>query len=116
MDGNALLLLAAALFFGFMATEGTVEYLLGTLFERLTGKKDDAGNPTYPLRPYSWTLMYASVAVGIFLAFHYALDIPSVVLGLPASPVGVILTGIVIGRGANFVSDVWSRFLGKGSS
>lgn len=92
-------LLAGMLFFGFVATEGLVEYSLGTLFERV-----DA------LEPYNWTLMYVSLGVGIFLALHYSFDAPHVVLGLPASPVGTVLTGLVMGRGANFVADVWSKY------
>ena len=86
------------IFFGFMATEGTVEYILGTPFDKLP-----------KLQPYRWLLMYVSLALGIFLAFYYALDVV-VYLGLPASPVGTVLTGIVMGRGANFVNDLWQKF------
>jgi len=95
------LLFVLMLFFGFMATEGTVEYVLGTPFDK------------FPvLTPFKWLLMYVSLALGIFLAFYYALDMVAL-LGKPMTPVGMVLTGIVMGRGANFVSDVWSRFLVK---
>lgn len=93
-------LLIVLLFFGFMATEGSVEYILGTLFDKVI-----------KLTPYKWALMYVSLGLGVFLAFHYNLDIPCILLGLPASPVGVIGTGIILGRGANFVNDVWDKFL-----
>ena len=93
------ILFALMMFFGFMATEGTVEYILGTLFDKLE-----------KLTPYKWTLMYASLGLGIFLAFYYALDIV-VMFGKPETPVGIVLTGIVMGRGANFVNDVWNKYL-----
>jgi len=94
------LLFALMLFFGFMATEGVVEYVLGTLFDKVT-----------QLSPFKWLLMYVSLAVGIFLAFYYSLDAVALVFQQPATPVGLILTGTIMGRGANFVSDVWQRFL-----
>ena len=98
---QATVLYAAMLFFGFVATEGVVEYVLGTLFDKVE-----------KLAPFKWTLMYASLAVGIFLAFYYGLDVVNIGLGLPFSPVGIILTGVVMGRGANLVSDVWQKFFG----
>ena len=98
---QATVLYAAMLFFGFVATEGLVEYVLGTLFDKIE-----------KLAPFKWTLMYASLAVGIALAFYYGLDVVNIGLGLPFSPVGIILTGVVMGRGANFVNDIWQRFFG----
>lgn len=89
------------MFFGFMATEGTVEYLLGTPFDKIP-----------KLSPFRWLLMYVSLAVGIGLAFYYLLDIVAL-FGLATSWVGILLTGVIIGRGANFVSELWSKFLPK---
>ena len=93
-------LFVVMMFFGFMATEGSVEYILGTLFDKVEA-----------IGKFKWALMYVSLALGIFLAFHYELDIPFLLLGMPASPVGNIGTGIILGRGANFVSDVWQKYL-----
>ena len=98
---SAPLMFVLLLFFGFMATEGTVEYLLGTPFDKFP-----------KLTPHKWLLMYVSLAVGEFLAFHYQLDIVSL-LGKPVDPVGITLTGVVMGRGANFVSDLWGKFFIK---
>lgn len=95
------LLFALMLFFGFMATEGTVEYLLGTPLDKWPAAT-----------PYKWLLMYVSLAVGIFLAFYYALDVVQL-FGRAATPVGTVLTGIIMGRGANFVSDLWAKFIPK---
>ena len=89
---------AAFMFLGFMATEGAVEYILGILFQHVAA-----------LRQFEWTLRYASLAAGVFFAFVYGLDLPNVWLELPASPVGIVMTGIVIGRGANGVHNVASK-------
>lgn len=97
---DQLLMFAALMFLAFVATEGTVEFALGTLFDKVA-----------KLAPFKWTLMYVSLAVGIFLAFYYALDVMSL-FGLPGSPVGMVISGIVIGRGANYVSSVFQRFFG----
>jgi len=93
-------LFVVMLFFGFMATEGTVEYILGTLFDKVA-----------QLNGYKWALMYVSLALGIFLAFHYNLDVPFLLLNMKASPIGVVGTGIILGRGANFVNEVWQKYL-----
>lgn len=93
-------LFVVMMFFSFMATEGTVEYLLGTLFDKVE-----------KLKPHKWLLMYISLGLGIFLAFRYNLDIPYMLLNLPTDPVGVIGTGIIMGRGANFVNDIWQKYL-----
>jgi hypothetical protein len=95
-----ILLYALMLFLGFMATEGVVEFALGTLFDKVA-----------KLSPFKWLLMYVSLAVGIFLAFYYSIDAVALVFQQPATPVGLILTGTIMGRGANFVNDVWTRFL-----
>ena len=94
------LLFALMMFLGFIATEGTVEYIAGTLFDKVA-----------KLQPHKWLLMYVSLAAGIFLAFYYGLDMVAL-FGQPETPVGIVITGIVMGRGANFVSDVWSKYLG----
>ena len=94
------LLFALMIFFGFMATEGVVEFVLGTAFDKVV-----------QLAPFKWLLMYVSLAVGIFLAFYYSLDAVALVFQQPPTPVGLILTGTIMGRGANFVSDIWQRFL-----
>ena len=95
-------LFAVLMFFGFMATEGFVEYFLGTLFERIT-----------KLTPFAWLLMYVSLAGGLFLSYAFQLDAVFLVFGITSATMpwlGVFLTGVVIGRGANFVADVWKKY------
>ena len=90
--------LVVLMFLAFVVTEGTVEYLLGTAFDKIEA-----------LNPFKWLLMYVSAGLGIFLAFYYAIDILSMI-GLPEGPVGYAATGILLGRGANFINDLWQRF------
>ena len=89
-------LFAALMFFGFIATEGVVEYFLGQLFEYFNVEP----------RLNNLILTYASAAAGVLFAWHYALDIPHVWLGLEPSLVGIVTTGMVMGRGANAVHQV----------
>ena len=102
---DSLGLFAVLMFFGFIATEGCVEYFLGTLFEKVP-----------KLTPLSWVLMYVSLGVGVFLAYAFQLDAVAKVFSItsPTMPwLGTGLTGVVIGRGANFVADVWKKYLTK---
>lgn len=87
----------------FIVTEGTVEYLLGVPFDRIPR-----------LTPYKWVLMYVSAALGVFLAVYYVIDMLAL-LGLQASIVGQVITGILLGRGANFINDLWQRFFPTGN-
>lgn len=89
-------------------TESLVEYLFGTPMDKLP-----------KLCPYRWLLMYISVGVGVGLALFYQLDLIAIIaqasgvaLDLTAStPVGMVLTGLGIGRGANYLSQFVSTYL-----
>ncbi len=58
-------------------------------------------------------IRYVAVAVGVLLAWAYDLDITRDVLGLTPRPaeMGVILSGVVLGRGASYVHDFYSSYL-----
>ncbi len=75
-------------------TESMVEYFLGWIVR---------------IKPY---LMYVSAAVGIALAIVYQLDMIAVFFkGAALTPfAGYVLTGLVIGRGANFVHDIAKNY------
>jgi hypothetical protein len=92
-------ILAAIFALAFLA-ESLTEYLFGTLADKVTA-----------LTPYRWTLMYISAAVGVGLAFHYQFDVISLILSSTITWVGILLTGLVIGRGANFVHQFVSEYL-----
>lgn len=87
---------AVLMFFGWIATEGMVEYLLGKFFDFFV-VPDKYKKLIQPL---------ASAAVGIGFAFWYKLDLVYLWLGQPYSWVGVLVTGLVVGRGANAVHEV----------
>jgi hypothetical protein len=97
--------LAISLTLAFL-NESMVEYLFGTVFDKVPS-----------LEPYRWLLMYVAAATGVGMAFYYQLDLISLiqqgVLGLelaPVTPIGMVLTGLGIGRGANYLNDFVSRF------
>lgn len=87
--------------------EGFVEYIFGTLFDKVP-----------KLAGYKWALMYLSLLVGVGLAFYYAIDMVSLIANnaggaVAVTPVGIILSGLIIGRGANYINDFVSRWLTK---
>lgn len=80
--------------------EAGTEYLFGTPFDKIPQLKD-----------HKWTLMYAALVVGILVTVYYQLDLVSLLVKGEPSLVGEILTGTVIGRGSNYLNDLWSKFL-----
>ena len=87
--------------------EGFVEYFFGTLFDKIPS-----------IGKYKWTLMYVSAAAGVALAFYYSVDLIALAVNMagatqaPTIP-GIIFTGFIIGRGANYINDFVSRWLTK---
>lgn len=82
-------------------SESMVEYLFGQLVEHVQ-----------VLQPYKWLLMYVSAAAGVGLAFYYSLDLFSLITQAPPTTIGILLSGLSVGRGANFVHDfVFGRLL-----
>lgn len=62
--------------------------------------------------PRARYLKYISCLVGIGLAMLYQIDIMGPLLGLTprwALP-GQALTGVLLGRGANYIHDIYSRY------
>lgn len=75
-------------------TESIVEYFLSPLFDR------------YDLSDF---LRYASMLVGVAFCVLYKVDILNQIAGLTAvSPVvGWIVSGLLLGRGSNFINDLF---------
>ena len=92
-------LIAVMLALAFLS-ESLVEYLFGTAADKISA-----------ITPYKWTLMYVSAGVGVGLSIHYGLDVIALLLGTAATWVGVTLTGLIIGRGANFVHQFVSKYI-----
>ena len=84
--------------------ESLVEYLVGTPFDMIPA-----------LKPYKWTLMYISMGVGIAGALVYRFDVLALLaqyvkVEINTNIFGVVLTGMMIGRGANYVHDFVMKF------
>ena len=58
-------------------------------------------------------LKYVAVVVGVGMAFAYSLDLLNAAFEIVAEPawVGILLTGLAVGRGSNYVHDLWSTYL-----
>ena len=58
------------------------------------------------------------MTVGVLLAWAYNLDITRDVLGLTPRPalLGVVLSGVVLGRGASYVHDFYQSYLRPGDA
>lgn len=98
---------AIATVLGFLV-ESFTEYFLGAIFSHLPEA----------WQKWKWTLMYISAAFGVIVAIHYQVDIVASLMRVfginhPDEIHGMILTGLGVGRGANFIHDLWSRFFPK---
>lgn len=87
--------------------EGFVEYIFGTLFDKIPA-----------LSAHKWALMYISLIAGVAVAFYYGIDLISLIANnaggqLSNTPVGILLSGLIIGRGANYINDFVSRWFAK---
>lgn len=88
----------AALFILAIFVEGTIEYFVPE------AKKGE------------W-VKYLAAAVGIALAFAYKLDLIAALGATSAVPfVGYVVTGIIVGRGSNYLNDFISRVRGEKKS
>ena len=60
----------------------------------------------------AWSLRYIAALVGVTLAIAYRADVLAL-FGLVAwSPwIGYVVTGLIIGRGANYLNDIVDRWL-----
>jgi len=98
-----IVLLVLALAF---VAEAMTEYLFGWAF--------DLWEAANPIVARAEPLKYVAAAMGVGLAFAYRLDLIGWAFGVQPSPawIGVLITGLAIGRGANFVHDFAERYLG----
>lgn len=103
LGGKVLLAFVLAFF-----VESFVEYLFGRpfnwpLFAKIKEYKSDV-------------LIYLAAIVGIVLAFYYAIDLFYLALYFLEVPdvaltnMGIVLSGLAIGRGANFVHQLMSKW------
>jgi hypothetical protein len=114
-DGTEVTALGTVAGIAILATivEGLVEYLVAPLVEKLRKPAEDETATDLRIM----LLRYISVALGIVLCVVYnanLLSLLGVTTGIPF--VGNVLTGLLIGRGSNYVHDFASRWLAKPSS
>ena len=106
------ILITVALILAFLA-ESMVEYLFGTPMDHIPA-----------LKPYRWLLMYVAIGVGIFFTLYWKIDLLAIIANAVAkltgveftwkvSLVGQILSGLIIGRGSNYLHDFLLKFLKK---
>ncbi len=96
---ESLRLMAFALALAFLA-ESMVEYIFGQAVDHIPA-----------LGKLRWALMYVALGAGVGLAFFYQVDLLALIQDEPSTAVGFAMSGLVIGRGANFVHDFISRYI-----
>lgn len=99
METVKIIALAFALAF---LSESLVEYLFGSFCDHFPA-----------LEKIKWLAMYISAAVGVGVAFWYHLDLLALIVEDGSTWVGILLSGLVIGRGANFLHQFVSQYMPK---
>lgn len=84
--------------------ESLVEYFLGLPFENIPA-----------LAKYKWLLPYAAMIAGVVMAVVYKFDLISLLgqffgMEIVSNMVGVVVTGMAIGRGAEYMHKLVSKF------
>jgi hypothetical protein len=111
-------------------TEGLVEYLIRPLVKpwrraeapapvgpsTAVGTKVGEAAPSIVEGPHDLILRYAACLVGVALCVLYDADLLGLLGLTPPWPwVGPIITGLLIGRGSNWLHDFAGRWLAPGS-
>jgi hypothetical protein len=102
MDPWAVLSIAFLITF---LVETLTEYLFGTPMDKIP-----------QLAPYKWLLMYIAAIFGVLLAFFYKIDLVALLKNLirdseiEATWVGMVLTGLAMGHGSNYLHQLVSQF------
>lgn len=104
---SILLILAIVLFIAFLV-ETLVEFVTAPVFDHVP-----------KLQPFKWVIMYVAIAVAMFASFLYRLDLVFMLanfLGvseIPQTIFGIVITGIAIGKGSNYLHDLIKKFFVK---
>lgn len=95
---------AMLIIFAAFVGESINEFLFAPLFDLLKGKVNDT------LRQQAMRAW--SCLVGIFIAIEFSLDVFALLsAGAMHTYVGFVLTGMLLGRGSNFIHDMLKRFV-----
>ncbi len=109
---GTLIIMVIVMFIAFLI-EALVEFFISVWFDKIPALKD-----------FKWVQMYVAAAVGILAAFLYQLDLvhllsvflsqlSGTVMIIVITPFGLIVTGLAMGRGSNFIHDIFDRFFNK---
>lgn len=109
---NVLIVMLVTMLIAFLI-ETLVEYLFGTVFDKVE-----------KLGKFKWLQMYIAMAIGIVAAFLYQLDILNLLsvflaqisgttVVIAITPFGMIVTGCAIGRGSNYLHDIYTKYFVK---
>lgn len=109
---STLIIMVIIMFIGFII-EALVEFLFAPLFDKVA-----------KLTPFKWLQMYIAVVVGVIAAFTFQLDlihilslflsqVSGTIAIIAITPFGLIVTGISMGRGSNFIHDIFTKFFNK---
>lgn len=80
-------------------TESMTEFLFGQAFKNIP-----------KLTPLSWTLQYVAAGTGVTLAMFYQIDLIALTTNDLPTVIGMILTGLTIGRGSNYLHQFVGRY------
>ena len=103
---SGLAILRVILLLAFLV-ETLVEYFFSPLFDKIP-----------KLAPFKWLLMYVAMVVGIAGAFVYSFDLLSLLgqllgVSIQQTAYGLVITGMAIGRGSNYLHDILTKFFTK---
>lgn len=103
---TSIAILVVVLLVAFLV-EAMVEYFLGIPLSKIP-----------KLAPYTWALVYVAAIVGVVGAYVYQLDLINIISSQVGTPVpinhfGLIMTGLAIGRGSNFLHDLFAKFAAR---
>ena len=111
MNISTVIALFGAAFALAVLLEGAVEYLIGTPMDQSEKAKK-----------WKWLLIYPSMILGILICLYYGLDLIVLIVYVLSKLaggevvwnvtwVGMILSGILIGRGSNYLHDFLVKVL-----
>lgn len=87
--------------------ETLAEFIFGDIFDKIP-----------KLTPFKWCIKYIAVAFGVVGAFVYQFDLIYTLgnvlnAGVQQSAYGVAITGVSIGKGANYIHQLISTYFPK---
>lgn len=101
------LVLFAVIFGLAFIVETLVEAIFSPIFEKIPG-----------LALHKWLLMYVALAIGLLGAFIYRFDLIYLLAvylkaDIPITTYGIILTGLAIGKGSNYLHGLFQKIFIK---